>query len=104
MPISLDDFLARQTPELRAAIEKHAAEHIEEEASLRELRNLQEKSQQEIAGRLGIQQAAVSKLERRMDMYVSTLRDLIQALGGDLEIIARFPDKPPVRIKQFHNG
>ena len=46
-------------------------------------------------------QAAASKIERRADMYVSTLRSFIQAIGGDLEIIARFPDRPPVRINQF---
>ena len=54
-----------------------------------------------MARTLGVKQAAVSKLERRTDMYVSTLRGLIEAMGGTLEIVARFPGRPPVRISQF---
>jgi len=49
---------------------------------------------------LGSQQALVSKLERRADMYVSSLRTYVEALGGELEIVARFPDAA-VRITQF---
>ncbi len=49
---------------------------------------------------LHINQSAVSKLERRTDMYLSTLRSYIEAMGGELEIIARFPDRA-VRITQF---
>ncbi len=59
------------------------------------------RSQEQIAERLHIKQPAVSKLERRTDMYISTLRDMIRAMGGDLDIIARFPDRPSVRITQF---
>jgi hypothetical protein len=43
---------------------------------------------------------SISKLERRADMYISTLRDFVRAMGGDLEITARFPDGE-VRINQF---
>lgn len=101
MAIKLDDYLGRLPEAERQAVEARAAELIEEEASLRELRIAQERSQREIASRLGVQQAAVSKLERRTDMYVSTLRDLIRAMGGELEIVARFPNRRPVRITQF---
>jgi hypothetical protein len=51
---------------------------------------------------LGIKQAAVSRLERRTDMYLSTLRNLIVSMGGTLRIIAQFPDRPPVCINLFH--
>jgi predicted transcriptional regulator len=66
-------------------------ELIAEEATLRQLRVARERSQEEIAIKLHIKQAAVSKLERRTDMYLSTLRSYIEAMGGQLEIIARFP-------------
>ena len=58
---------------------------------LQELRTAREQTQEALARELGIKQAAVSRLERRADMYVSTLRRFIQAMGGDLDIIARFP-------------
>ena len=74
----------------------------ERKATLRKLRDARNRSQKQIAEQLGIQQAAVSRLERRTDMYISTLRNLIQAMGGDLDIIARFPDQPPVHITQFN--
>ncbi len=101
MPIRLDDYLTRLPEPERQAIEARAAELIEEESTLRELRTARDRSQVQIAERLGINQSAVSKLERRADMYVSTLRDLIRAMGGELEIVARFPDHRPVKITQF---
>ena len=101
MAISLDDFLSKLPPGVRETVEMRAAELIEEEATLRELREILARSQEQIAERLHIKQPAVSRLERRTDMYISTLRDLIRAMGGDLDIIARFPDRPPVRITQF---
>ena len=67
---------------------------------MRQLREARERSQVEMAEKLHIKQAAVSKLERRTDMYLSTLRNYIEAMGGKLEIIARFPNQA-VRIMQF---
>ena len=69
---------------------------------MRQVREAQERSQEEVAKKLHINQAGVSKLERRTDMYLSTLRNYIEAMGGTLEIIARFPDQT-VRITQFNN-
>lgn len=72
------------------------------EVRLRELREeVARLTQEELAAHLGVQQAAVSKLERRTDTTVSTLRHAIEAMGGKLEIIARFPDETVVRITQF---
>ncbi len=62
------------------------------EMPLYELRKARLLSQEEIAKSLHVNQAAISKMERRADMYISTLRSFIKALGGDLEITARFPD------------
>ncbi len=67
---------------------------------LQELRQARALSQDEIAKTLGIKQAAVSKLERRTDMYLSTLRKFIGAMGGHLEIVAHFPEGD-VSVEQF---
>ena len=69
--------------------------------SLHRLRNARELTQTKIAEELHIGQGDVSKLEQRVDMYVSTLASYLQAVGADLEIRAVFPDGPAVKIKQF---
>jgi hypothetical protein len=55
---------------------------------------------QRLAETLHVQQPAIAKLEKRTDMYISTLRNHIKAMGGELEVIARFPDGD-VRIANF---
>jgi len=67
---------------------------------LNELRNARGLSQKTLAEAMNIQQPAVAKIERRADMYISTLRSHIRAMGGDLEIVAKFPDGD-VRISNF---
>lgn len=69
---------------------------------LQELRHARNLSQEQLAQTLSVKQAAVSKIERRTDMYISTLRNFINAMGGDLEIIAKFPDGS-VQISQFED-
>ncbi len=101
MPISLKDALAKLSEDERAAIVVRAEELVAEEANLRELREARSRSQVEIGQRLGVNQAAVSKLERRADMYISTLRNYVESMGGELTIIARFPDREPIEITQF---
>lgn len=78
------------------------AEAWTSELPLGELRRARAMTQEAIAEALGVKQATVSKLERRADMYVSTLARFIAALGGELEIIARFPDGA-MRINQFRS-
>jgi predicted transcriptional regulator len=58
-------------------------------------------TQEQLANVLGVKQAAVSKMERRTDMYISTLRGIIKAMGGQLEIRAVFPGHGAVEIQQF---
>lgn len=82
---------------------REIAERLRAEMALAELRRARRVTQEEIADVLGNRQAAVSKVERRADMYVSTLRRYVQALGGELEIIAHFPEGD-VRISQFEEG
>lgn len=67
---------------------------------LNELRQARALSQVKLAETLHVNQAAVSKIERRTDMYISTLRAYIRAMGGDLEIVAKFPDGE-VKIANF---
>lgn len=101
MTIDSKKFIAKLPQRRQAAIGKRADELIAEELTLRELREARKRTQVELGERLGIKQAAVSKLERRADMYLSTLRNFIEAMGGSLEIVARFPDRPPVKITQL---
>ena len=68
------------------------AEALKSEIALHELRQARDQSQEELARELKVGQPAVAKLERRADMYVSNLRRYVEALGGSLEITARFPE------------
>ncbi len=97
MAIKADDFLASLSEDEQAEIRERAAELLAEEATLRQLREAREQSQKDLAEKLGVNQAAVSKLERRSDLYLSTLRGYVEAIGGELEIVAKFPDRA-VRI------
>ncbi len=72
------------------------------EMHLQDLRRARQLSQEDLAERLGASQPEVSKIESRADMYVSTVRRYIEAMGGELDIVARFPDGS-VRIGQFHD-
>ena len=84
----------------RRAAEK--ADAMIRDMALDELRSARDLTQQQLAKLLGVEQAAVSKMERRTDMYISTLQTAIKAMGGDLEIRAIFPDGV-VRIDQFRD-
>jgi DNA-binding XRE family transcriptional regulator len=92
---------ARLSPEAQARAEAEAL-RLRKEMDLAEVRRALKLSQEELAETLQVGQAAVAKLEKRTDMYVSTLRRFIEAMGGELEIVARFPDHA-VRIKNFRD-
>lgn len=101
MAKNIDGFIAKLPANRRRKIAKRTKELLLEEKSLREFRKALHLSQEELARRLKINQAAISKIEGRTDTYVSTLRAYIEALGGKLEIIARLPGKKPISISQF---
>ncbi|UDQ87619.1 helix-turn-helix domain-containing protein [Xanthobacter autotrophicus] len=84
----------------RRARNADATQSMLQEMALHELRQAREKSQVELARDLHVGQPAVAKMEQRADMYVSNLRRYVEALGGRLEITARFPDAS-VTIKNF---
>lgn len=93
------DLIARLPTERREGIETRTREMLAE-MPLHELRQARQLTQQAMAEMLGTSQASVSKLERRTDACVSTLRRYVRAMGGELEIMARFPDGD-VRVDQF---
>jgi len=101
MAKSFKTLRERMTPHAQSRARKKIADMMKDMA-LHELRNARELTQGALAEQLKLEQPAVSKLERRTDMYVSTLRKYIEAMGGELEIIAHFPEGN-VRITQFED-
>jgi DNA-binding XRE family transcriptional regulator len=89
----------KMSPE-RRAINEAETERMLREMALDQLRAARELTQQNLAQIFGVSQGSISRLERRTDMYVSTLAKFIEAMGGQLEIRAVFPDGS-VRINQF---
>ena len=81
------------------AIMKEAAELIAEERTLRALRQLLHLTQVEMAEILETSQNAVSRTERQSDLLISTLNKYVDALGGELQLVAKFPNRPPVSLK-----
>ncbi len=101
MPRTLNEVIASLPEKERVKIEARARELVAEEMSLQDLRKAIGKTQSAIARRLKVGQDAISKLETRSNMYISTLRSVLKAMGGELELIARFPDRPPVRLQEL---
>ena len=99
MAKKFSQLLAQLPPERLARIEKETQAMLQEMA-LAELRKARRMSQAELARNMGIKQSSVADMEKRTDMYISTLRSLIEGMGGKLEIVASFPDAE-VRIKNF---
>lgn len=95
------EFMKRFTPAERAKIDREAKKLIAQARTLRDLRKARELTQIALAKELGVEQAAVSQLENRADMLVSTLQEYVRGLGGDLSIVAKFPDSPAVELKCF---
>ncbi len=98
-------MLAKMTAEQREQFEAESSRRLEEyrqqQAGLVDLRKARNLTQVKLAESLGVAQSEVSRLEQRTDMYVSTLRDVVEAMGGELEIRAKFPGSPAVTIGQF---
>ncbi len=101
MTVSLDEMMAELRPERRRRVEERTTELIAEEMTLRELRKARELAQASVARELGIGQDAVSRLEQRSDLLLSTLRKSVEAMGGSLSLVARFPDRPPIELSGF---
>jgi len=94
-------LVEKMSPESRERIRRRTAE-MHSEMALQELRQAMHLTQQELADVLQMNQAAISKLEHQSDMYVSTLRRFVAALGGELRIVAHFPQGDVV-VNQFED-
>lgn len=97
--------MARKLDDVIAALPKDRQQRIEtramELATLKDLRLAAQKTQEELAATLGVGQDAISRLEKRSDMLLSTLRHYVEGMGGTLELVARFPNRPPVVIEHL---
>jgi hypothetical protein len=95
---TLSQRMKELNPARRKRIEARAAELVSQEMTLQELRRARKLTQTRMAKALRITQDGVSRLERRTDLLLSTLRKSIEAMGGTLTLIAEFPDREPVAI------
>jgi transcriptional regulator with XRE-family HTH domain len=93
---NLERIRNKLSPARRKKIEARAAQLIAEEMTLQELRRARKLTQVRMAKALGISQDGVSRLEKRSDLLLSTLRKTIEAMGGNLSLVAEFPDQEPV--------
>jgi DNA-binding XRE family transcriptional regulator len=98
MTRTLKEIMAKLPAQRRHRIDASAARLLLEQLSLRDLRKALEKTQAGVARTLGVRQDTVSRYERQSDLLLSTLRQYVKAMGGELSLVAEFPNRPPVRI------
>ncbi len=96
MTVTLKEMMASLPAKERKAVDARATELIAEEMTLRDLRKALALTQKTVARSLGINQENLSRLERRSDLLLSTLSNYVEAMGGNLQLVAEFPDRPPV--------
>lgn len=99
MSKTLEQKMNELPPTRKKIVKARAAELIAEETSLQALRKAHKLTQEDMAEKLGIGQEGISRLEKRSDLMLSTLRSYVEAMGGKLSIIAEFPKSKPVRLK-----
>jgi DNA-binding XRE family transcriptional regulator len=94
--------MARKLDDVMAALPKERQKRVEaramELATLKDLRQAVQQTQEQMAATLGVRQDTISRLEKRSDMLLSTMRHYVESMGGKLELVAKFPDRPPVVI------
>ena len=98
---TLDEMLDALPKSRRAKIDRRYRELRDEVESLQQLRRAAGRAQVDIAAALRIKQPSVSKIEKQTDLYLSTLRSYVEALGGKLELVVRLPAHRPLRIRQL---
>ena len=102
MAKSFDELVKRTTTKPTRAKAARRTQELLGQLLLSEIRQVAGKSQQQVADALGIKQPSLSKLEKQSDMQISTLRKIVKALGGELEILARFPKGTVKMISSIH--
>ncbi|MDR3753373.1 MAG: XRE family transcriptional regulator [Terracidiphilus sp.] len=103
MTVSLEEVLNQMPEEERAEVFRRADE-IRQEINLREMRRLRKLTQVRLSKKLKIGQEGVSRIEKRSDLYLSTLRDYVEGVGGKLSLVVEFPDRAPVVLSGFGEG
>jgi DNA-binding XRE family transcriptional regulator len=96
MAKNVNEIIKKLSASQRKKVEARAAQIIAEEMTLHQLRKARKLTQQRIAKSLHIGQEGISKIEKRSDLLISTLRSYVSAMGGKLSLIAEFPDREPV--------
>lgn len=95
---TLNDVIGKLPPARRQKVEARARELIAEQLTLQDIRKARKLTQEQMATILNIGQDSISRLEKRSDMMLSTMRSYIEAMGGSLELVVRFPERAPVII------
>lgn len=98
---TVGDVIASLPPERKERVEARFRELKDEVEGLRELRQVLGKAQADIASALKIKQPSVSKIEKQADMYLSTLRSYVEAIGGELELTVKLPARSPIRLRHL---
>jgi transcriptional regulator with XRE-family HTH domain len=100
MTVSLEQMLAEESEESRERI-RLLAQAMQQEINLRGLRRLRKLTQARLSKKLKIGQEGVSRIEKRTDLYLSTLRGYVEAVGGKLSLLVQFPDRTVVTLAGF---
>src|SRR5436189_6189230 len=103
MTTTLRSKLTKLSAGRRKKINKRVKELIAEKMTLRDLRKALELTQDDLSSKLHMNQEAISRLERRSDLLLSTLISYIEAMGGKLNITASFPHRRPIKVTGFEN-
>jgi transcriptional regulator with XRE-family HTH domain len=98
---TLEQKLKEISRQRRKKIKARTRELVAREMSLQELRHAVNKTQKTVARTLNMGQDGISRLEKRSDLLLSTLRNYVEAVGGSLTLVAQFPDQEPVAISGF---
>lgn len=97
--------MARKLDDIMDALPKERQQRVQvrtmELATLKDLRLAAQQTQEQLAATLGVGQDTISRLEKRSDMLLSTLRHYVESMGGKLELVAQFPNRPPVVIEHL---
>jgi DNA-binding XRE family transcriptional regulator len=104
MSVNVNEKIRKLSAARRTKIEARASDLIAEQMTLRELRTARKLTQVRLARTLGITQDSVSRLEKRSDVLLSTLRKTVEAMGGNLSLVAEFPDRPPIVLTGITDG
>lgn len=96
MSRNVNDVIRKLSPAQRKKVEARASQLMAEEMTLRQLRQARKYTQKKVAKALHIGQEGVSRIEKRSDLLISTLRSYVKAMGGELSLLVEFPDRSPV--------